>query len=160
MLHAHPLRDGAQDEFKKLFKAYYAELGCDDDCDRLLDEYILPDLIAGLFRIDMLKDGGEFVGFVAYQIDDLVGEWTYKEGWGDIREIYIVPPFRRKGYGKFLLYTAEMKLRESGAEKAYCLPCNSAAPFFTACGYKKTEEYNDELECFVYEKVNIENKCK
>ncbi|MDE7305816.1 MAG: GNAT family N-acetyltransferase [Clostridia bacterium] len=160
MLHALPLRDEAQNVFKKLFKDYYQELGCDEDCDHLLNEFILPDLIAGLFKIDMLKDGDEYVGFVAYQIDEMGGEWSFKEGWGDIREIYIAPSSRRKGYGKFLLYTAEMKLNESGAKKAYCLPCEGASSFFTACGYKKTDDYNDEVDCFFYEKHDLNNKCK
>lgn len=160
MLHALPLRDGAQDGFKHLFKGYYKELGCDDDCDHLLDEYILPDLLAGLFKIDMLEENGAFVGFVAYQIDEADGEWSLKEGWGDIREIYIAPSCRKKGYGKFLLYTAEMKLKESNVQKAYCLPCESAAQFFTACGYRKTDAYNDDVDCFVYEKHDLNNKCR
>ena len=160
MLHALPLRDEAQNVFKKLFKDYYQELGCDEDCDHLLNEFILPDLIAGLFKIDMLKEGDEYVGFVAYQIDEMGGEWSFKEGWADIREIYIATPYRKKGYGKFLLYTAEMKLKECGAEKAYCLPCEGASSFFNACGYKKTDDYNDEVDCFFYEKHDLNNKCK
>ena len=71
-----------------------------------MDEYILPDLLAGLIRIELLKDGDTYAGFVIYQKDDIDNEWNFKEGWGDVREIYVIPSKRRKGYGEFLLYTA------------------------------------------------------
>ena len=54
-----------------------------------------------------------------------------------------------------------MKLKEAGAKKSYCLPYAKAIPFFTACGYKKTDDYNSELDCFVYEKPSLNNcDCK
>lgn len=53
-----------------------------------------------------------------------------------------------------------MKLREGGTHKAYCLPVDGTESFFTACGYQKSSLYNEELDCFVYEKPNLANKCK
>ena len=64
------------------------------------------------------------------------------------------------GGGKFLLYTAEMKLKEAGAQKAYCLPVEGTEDFFTACGYTRGNEYSEELNTFVYEKIDLSNKCK
>ena len=160
MLHVFPLRDDFREEFTRLFKDYYTELDCADDVNHLIDEYIIPDILAGLIKADLLKDGDDIVGFVIYQIDDINNEWNLKEGWGDIREIYVAPSSRRKGLGKFLLYTAEMKLKEAGAEKAYCLPYEEAVPFFTACGYNQTQEYCEELDCPVFEKLSLENCCK
>lgn len=160
MLHVFPLTSDAQTEFEKLFTDYYTELDCDEDIPRLLSEYIIPDLLAGLIKIDVLKDGETFAGFVIYQIDDIDNEWNKKEGWGDIREIYVIPSLRRKGLGKFLLYTAEFKLKESGADKCYALPNEAAEIFFNACGYEKGNEYDEETECFVYNKLNLNNKCK
>ncbi len=161
MLQISPLRDDTLNEFSEMFKSYYAELGCDDDCEHLLNEYVLPDLLAGLLHIDVLKDGNDFSGFAIYQIDDITNDWNFKEGWGDIREIYIVPAKRRNGLGKFLLYTAEMKLKESGAEKCYVLPDVASEKFFTACGYKKTDGYCADLDCNVFEKTNLNNcECK
>ena len=159
MLHVFPLRDENKNGFLKLFSSYYEELGCNDDCEHLVEEYIIPDMLAGLVRIDLMSDGGELCGFVAYQIDDIPNDWNFKEGWGDIREIYIAPPFRGRGDGRFLLYTAEMKLKEAGAEKAYCLPPASSVGFFSACGYAETGEYCDELDCAVFAKTNLNNGC-
>lgn len=159
MLHILPLRDDCLEEFEKLFCDYYAELGCEDDCTHLLDEYIIPDLLAGLIKIDVMKSEGVLSGFIIYQIDDINNEWNFKEGWADIREIYVIPSLRRSGAGLLMLYTAEMKLREAGAKQSYALPSESAIPFFEKCGYKATDEYNADLDCKVYIKTNIHNTC-
>ena len=160
MLHVYPLKDTGRADFEKLFKEYYAELDCSDDTAHLVDEYIIPDMLAGLLHVDLIAEGGEISGFIIYQIDDIENEWNFKEGWGDIREIYISPSRRRNGLGKFLLYTAEMKLKEEGASRAYCLPCAGAVPFFTACGYSDSSEYCEDLDCNVFEKNNLNNGCK
>ena len=155
MLKLSPLRDDTKEEFEKLFNEYYKELGCADDISHLIDEYILPDLLAGLLSIDILKDGETFAGFIIYQTDDIENDWNFKEGWGDIREIYVIPSHRRQGLGKFMLYAAEMKLKESGTQKAYALPNVDAEYFFAACGYIKTDGYNEDLDCPVFEKLAI-----
>ena len=159
MIKVSPLSDATQKEFEKLFADYYAELGCDDNVPHLLEEYILPDLLAGLIKIDILKDSEIYAGFVVYQTDDSDNEWNFKEGWGDIREIYVSPSRRRQGLGKLLLYTAEMKLKEAGTQKAYCLPAEGAEEFFTACGYERGNEYSEDIDAFVYEKTDLNSKC-
>lgn len=158
MIKVSPLTDNEKEIFKKLFEDYYKELDCADDAAHLVDEYIIPDLLAGLLSVDMLYDG-EAAGFVIYQKDDIDNDWNFLEGWGDIREIYVIPPLRRQGLGKFLLFTAEMKLKERGIEKAYCLPCAGSEGFFRACGYAGNGKMNADTDCFVFEKLNLNNKC-
>lgn len=160
MFKISPLRDVKKDDFEKMFRYYYAGLGCDDDCGHLLKEYVFPDLLAGLIKIEILEVDGVSAGFVIYQTDEINNDWNVREGWGDIREIYVEKSYRRQGLGRFLLYTAEMKLRESGAKSAYCIPAEGAEPFFEACGYKKTEDYNLDLQMFIYEKLSLVNGCK
>lgn len=157
MLQVSPLKDVLKDKFAEMFEAYYKELGCDEDGRHIAEEYIIPDLLAGLLKIDILREDGEAAGFVIYQKDEEANDWNFKEGWGDVREIYIARKFRGKGAGKFLLYTAEMKLKESGVERAYCLPNLAGESFFKACGYKKTEEYCADLDSFVFEKLDLNN---
>ena len=159
MIKVSPLRDNCVEQFKEMFANYYGELGCTDDTAHLVDEYIIPDLLASLLHVDLLEADGVVAGFVIYQIDDIDNDWNFKEDLGDIREIYVSPAHRNKGLGKFLLYSAEMKLRDAGAERAYCLPCESAVPFFTACGYADTSEYCEDLDCNVFEKNNLNNGC-
>ena len=160
MIKVTPLSDKTQAEFAKLFENYYKELDCGEDVPHLLDEYVMPDLKAGLISADVLEEDGVFAGFCVYQRDDIDNEFCLREGWGDIREIYVIPSRRCQGLGRFLLYTAEMRLRERGTEKAYCLPNDGAENFFQACGYFKTNLYNEEFDCFVYEKKDLNNKCK
>lgn len=160
MLHVTPLSDKLKEDFTKLFRDYYAELDCGEDSEHLVGEYILPDLLSGLLSIDIIEDGGAPAGFIIYQVDDINNDWNVREGWGDIREIYIVPEKRGQGLGKFLLYTAEMKLLERGVEKAYCLPSFDSEKFFASCGYSATDEYCEDLDTLLWQKLDLNNKCK
>ena len=81
MIKVTPLTDLQTENFTALFKCYYAELGCADDAEQLVQEYVLPDLLAGLLHVDLLYDGGGCIGFVIYQKDDIDNDWNYKEGW-------------------------------------------------------------------------------
>lgn len=159
MIKVFPLNEKYFPQFKKAFADYYAELDCEDDGGHLAEEYILPDVLSGEIYVDILESEKKFAGFVVYQTDG-GGKWDFKSGFGDIREIYISPSLRMRGLGKFLLFTAEMKLKERGAEKAYCLPSEGAEAFFLACGYEETEERNAELDCPVFVKNSLVNRCK
>ena len=159
MVRVFPLNDRYADKFAKMFCDYYDALGCDEDGEHLVREYILPDLLAGLLKVDLIEDDGALCGFCIYQTDEPGNEWNFKDGWGDIREIYIVMQRRRKGLGKFLLYTAEMKLKEAGAKDIYALPDDGAVDFFAACGYELSDEVCQELECNVFIK-SAQNGCK
>lgn len=159
MLYQYPLKDVHVNAFKSLFKNYYQELGCDEDIEHLLDEYIIADCIAGLVSIDLLDVDGKTAGFVIFQVDGKDNEWNFKEGMATIREIYLSPEFRGNGYGKFMLLSAELKLLEKGANSSYVLPDEYSVEFFEKCGYKQTEEYNEDLDCNVFVKESIKNKC-
>lgn len=160
MIKCYPLKDFKKDEFCALFSAYYAELGCDEDTGHLLEEYVLPDYLCGLLSIDMLDDGDETVGFIIYQIDGIENEWCKKQGFGDVREIYVAPSHRRQGLGRFMLFSAELKLKEAGAKQAFALPFEGTESFFAACGYADGGEYCEELDCNYYIKTNLNNTCK
>lgn len=159
MLHVYPLKDTDTEIFTQLFAEYYAELDCPDDAAHLVGENIIPDMLAGLLHVDLIANDGQVCGFVIYQIDDIDNEWNFKEGCGDIREIYVSPSRRGCGLGRFLLYSAEMKLRDAGAKTAYCLPYEKSIPFFTACGYENSDEYCEDLDCAVFEKRSLINCC-
>ncbi len=129
------------------------ELDCGEDAKHLIGEYIIPDLIAGLLHIDLINDNDECAGFIIYQIDDINNDWNLQEGYADIREIYIAPEYRRKRHGQiFCFIPPKMKLKEAGAKSRTACLMQKAIPFFTACGYRNTDRYNDELDCFVFEK--------
>lgn len=145
MIKVFALRDACAAAFKKMFSDYYKELGCDDDGFHIAEEYVIPDLLSGLLHVDLASVDDEICGFAVYQIDRKENEWNFKEGFGDVREIYITPPHRRKGFGQFLLYSAEMKLREAGADGCYCVPDEYSVDFFRACGYSESGETCPDL---------------
>lgn len=159
MFKISPLKDVNEQAFKTLFSQYYEELGCEENLEHLLSEYILPDLKAGLIRVDFLEEDGP-AGFVIYQTDGIENDWNFKEGWGDLREIYVTPEKRGQTLGRFLALTAEMRLKESGVKLCYCLPAEGTEKFFEACGYKKTDEYCEELDSYVYIKDISKPACK
>jgi GNAT superfamily N-acetyltransferase len=155
MIKCYALEDNKKDTFERLFTEYYEELGCDEDVDHLLDEYILADYSDGLISIDLIDDEDKTVGFVIYQIDAENNEWHTKVGMGDIREIYVAPSCRRQGLGKFMLNYAHAKLSKAGATGAYALPTEDCEGFFTACGYKDSGEYNEDLDINFYIVENL-----
>lgn len=141
------------DEFKKLFISYYEELDCEDDPCHLFDEYVLPDLKENLISVAVVLMGEAVEGFVIYQIDTPENEWCFKEGYGDIREIYVTPSARGINAGKMLLEFAEFKIEQQGIKKAYVLPTEETEGFFTHCGYSDNGEYCAELDNKVFEKT-------
>ncbi len=159
MLKCYALTDKKQKEFYALFGDYYAELGCDEDTEHLLDEYVVADLKAGLLSVYLLDEGEKTVGFVIFQTDRAENEWCKKAGWGDVRELYVEPSSRGKGLGKFMLLTAEMFLRESGAKDCYCLPAEGTEAFFLSCGYAESEERCEEMDCPFFTKDISSSPC-
>lgn len=136
--------------FRKLFTAYYEELDCEDDPLHLLDEYIIPDYEEGLLHIAVSSDGQELTAFVIYQTDDPVNDWCFKDGCGDIREIYVLKEERGKGIGSLLVKFAESDLKAEGASGIYALPTEDAEAFFIALGYFDCGEYCEELDNKVF----------
>ncbi len=125
------MNDMYKNAFCDMFAVCCAELDRGFDA-RLADEHVIPELLKGLLRIDLIEDDGVLCGFCIYRIDG--------SGNGDIREIYIRSDHRRKGLGKFLLFTAEMRLKEAGAEELHTLSDECACGFFSACGYEIANE--------------------
>lgn len=122
-------------EFRSLFCDYYAELDCEDEPSHLFDEYVLPDLKAELFYASGSFEDGLLTGFIIYQIDDPVNDWNFRDGSGDVRELYVPPAFRGKHYGAELLAYAEAALKEHGAEEIYLLPTDETEDYFIKRGY-------------------------
>ena len=93
--------------FCALFAEYYQELGCDEDIDHLLDEYVLADFDAGLLDIAVAQEGGAAFGFVIWQPDRAENDWCLREGMGTVRELFVAPSFRGRGTGSALTAFAE-----------------------------------------------------
>lgn len=151
-MNVRPVKINDYPAFKKLFCEYYAELDCEEDPLHLFDEYLLPDLKAGLFEVGVCEVNGGVCGFVIFQIDDLLNDWNFKEGSGDVRELYVSPAVRRRGFGSALLAYAESRLLALGAAEIYTLPTEESESFFTARGYVDSGEYCADADNKVFSK--------
>lgn len=146
------VKDADYPALEKLFCDYYAELDCEDDALPLFNESLAPDSKAGLLSVAVAETGEKLCGFVIFQIDDVINDWCYAEGKGDIREIYVAPEHRRNEVGTSLLRFAENALKSDGAEEVCLLPTDESEKFFISCGYNDIGEYCAELDCKVFGK--------
>lgn len=136
-----PVRESDYPAFEKLFCDYFTELDCEETPLPLFTDRLLPDLKAGLFDVGVCEVDGAVIGFVIFQIDDILNDWNFKEGFGDVRELYVAPAFRRRGFGTALLRFAENALVKSGATEVYTLPVEECESFFADRGYTDSGEY-------------------
>ena len=138
---------------KTLFCEYYRELDCEDDPEELFDTLVSDDLKNGLISAAAAFDGDALIGFVIYQIDDVINDWCFKDGCGDIRELFVAPSLRKSGIGSALVAFAESQLKAEGAAEVYLLPTEQSEKFFIKLGYADDGEYCAELDNKVFAKI-------
>ena len=138
--------------FRGMFCDYFKELNCEDEPLSLFDECVAPDMSARLLSAAVAENQSGVCAFIIFQIDDVINDWCYAEGKGDLREIFVAKGERRKGLGRALISFAERELKIAGAREAYLLPTDETEGFFAACGYADFGEYCAELDSKVFGK--------
>lgn len=138
-------------DFEKLFSDYFKELDCEDDPLPLSIDCI-NDFEAGLLSVAVAEENGAVAGFIIYQIDDVINDWCFMEGAGDLRELYIAPEYRRRGFASKLIRFAENHLKRQGADTVYTLPTEESEKFFEKAGYTDGGDYCPELDNKVFTK--------
>ena len=121
---------------------YMAELNCNVPEEIIHGE--LSDLIdrqcqQKIIHVDLVMIEQTIAGFSAYQLDTPESDWCKRPGWGFIREFYVKPECRTKGFGFHLAAYTEQALKKLGAEKLY-LTSGPAAAFWEKCGWGNTGE--------------------
>lgn len=147
-----PVEKSDYSAFRSLFIDYFNELDCEDDPECTFDEFLLPDLENDCFSVSVAEQDGQTVGFVIYQIDELIGDWHFKEGWGDVRELFVAFEHRGHGIGSALLKCAEECLAKEGAEGVYLLPVEDSEEYFIHRGYSDCGEVCKALTTKVFQK--------
>jgi GNAT superfamily N-acetyltransferase len=129
--------------------------------DSDFEEYIIKDLKLRVknqgtrkdmhFELFYLDDA--FIGFAQFAIVHGTLYGLAEAGNGFILEFYIVPEYRRKGYGKFLHNHIEETLIREGA-KYICLTAYLASgePFWVAMGYNDSGKADNDNNLPVYMK--------
>lgn len=140
--------------FRNLFYSYFnndfrIEISmeqAEDICRRIIESTKKK-----ITSLEIITKDLVMIGFCIYQVDSTLSDWCEKEGWGCIREFFIVDDERDKGYGKKLIMSIESKLKELGAEKCY-LTSDEAGSFWIKCGYLDSGENSVGNSDLIYTK--------
>ena len=89
-------------------------------------------------------------GFINFQDDNPSSDWTEKEGWGFIRELYIVDEFRGNDYGALLVDYAKNRFKLAGPKSMY-LTSEKNNKFWLDYGFEETDEIAKN-DLYVYKK--------
>ena len=90
-----------------------------------------------IIQIALCLDNQNPIGFTIYQIDRPESDWCKRPGWGFIREFYISPEYRNKGFGSQLAAYSEIELQRLGAKQLY-VTAEASIGFWEQCGYINT----------------------
>lgn len=79
-------------------------------------------------------------------------------------EYYVIPEYRRKGYGKAMFERIESLFRSHGVQRMYLTADPvTGKPFWEALGFQRTGETSPENGLYIYEKdipkVSPHNRC-
>jgi GNAT superfamily N-acetyltransferase len=78
----------------------------------------------------------KLIGFANFAIDTGGISGLIEKGYGCVMEFYIIPEFRRKGYGELLYRHIEETLVSDGAQHIYLISDTGAGvPFWGVMGF-------------------------
>jgi GNAT superfamily N-acetyltransferase len=121
--------------FKRLFKAYFAEFGMSISDEAFL--HMDKDVKKFDIQIVIIYLDQEPVGFSMFQIDTKDNPWCMHDGAGDIREFFVLPSHRRKGYGTMLFETAKSYFKSKHIDEIY-LTSDDKGEFWKTLGFVQT----------------------
>ena len=127
-------RDMFNEYFLKDLKIYITAKELENIC---VD--ITRSVHTGILFLDLPIQNDIPKGFIIYQIDSSKSDWCEKEGYGFIREVFVVPDARKYGIGRRLVMHAEEKLYELMALRIY-LTSDESGDFWHAMGYCESGE--------------------
>ena len=142
------------DELLPLWFAYFNELD-ENENDKPTKDEIINDLKRRIsnqgkrsdMHFELIFCDNTLIGFSHFAV--VLG--GSQAGWGFIMEFYIVPEFRRKGYGKLFYKHIEKTLKNDGAENIF-LTCDTITgePFWIAMGYNDSGKIDPDNNLPVY----------
>ena len=147
-------------EFRSLMHPYIRELN--EHSERPLPDELIEKWISSILsmqgppdrHLELCYDGQELIGFLYGKIDHEDHNGFIKPGYGYIMEFFVLPQFRRMGYGKTMFHRMEKLFAYGGARKMYLTPdAVTGVPFWTAVGFHSTGEYSPENQMEIFEKT-------
>lgn len=150
--------------FDRMMQLYCAELDSNSGSTTLtalLDKWV--NSILRLQREDPQKrhleyafDGDTPIGFLYGKIDRPEHRGYKKIGYGYIMEFFVLPEYRRLGYGRAMFERLQTLFQTDGADKLYLTTDSvSGEQFWQAMGFTPTGEKSPENGDPIYEKEVI-----
>lgn len=104
-------------------------------------------------HLELCYDNRTLIGFLYGKIDHPEHKGYTKVGYGYIMEFFVLPEYRRNGYGKEMYLRLEKLFRQDGAKRMY-LTSNPVTgdPFWESLGFVNTGEKSPENGNEIYER--------
>lgn len=91
------------------------------------------------------------IGIAMFAIDTGTVYGLLESGYGVITGFYILPEYRRRGYGKDFFSHIESVLKKDGAPKIYLTPDGiTGEPFWTALGFENSGKFDPDDKKYIY----------
>ncbi len=146
-------------EFHCLMQMYANEL--DEHQNRNTDSEVLTkwtdSIIAKQFDparyLKLCYVNSTLIGFLYSKIDQPEDKGYKKIGYGYIMEFYVLPEYRRRGYGRKMFGYLEQMFESNGVTHMYLTSDPvTGKPFWEAMGFIDTHEKSPENNQEIYEK--------
>ncbi len=153
----HSGNAGQREPFERCFRQYFQGMGIE------LTEEQYGQLFPAIYQVAdpeispllLLRDGDDLIGFCQYQTDSPESDWNLRPGWGFIREFYICPDRRGRGFGRTLAAAAVSRMGGLSSRPGIYLTAEpDAVGFWSRCGFYGTGVIceKNEQEIFEYGK--------
>lgn len=149
------------EEFKNLMIPYFREL----DAHKLGHTEIPVETVVkythGMINmqgphdrhLELCYEGDTIIGFHYAKVDHEGHKGFIKPGYGYIMEFYVIPEYRRKGYGKTMFSRLETLFADHKVERMYLTADKvTGEPFWKALGFQFYGEVSPENKQNIMEK--------
>lgn len=145
--------------FSELIPAYMKEL--DENAGRMYRPEWAPKWARSMINIqgdsdrhlELCYSEETLVGFLYGKRDYKQHRGYVRPGWGYIMEFYVLPKYRRNGYGKLMYTRLESLFQKDGVKRMYLTSDPvTGQPFWEAMGFVNTGKISPENALTIYEK--------
>ena len=145
--------------FARLMRQYEREL--DEHRNRTTPTDLIAQWIQSIIQIqgdpdhhlELCYDMNTLIGFLYGKVDPPGHRGFIKAGYGYIMEFFVLPAYRRHGYGREMYFHLEELFRQGGAKPVYLTSDPvTGAPFWESCGFGSTGKMSPENNLEICEK--------
>ena len=133
------------ERFKQCFRAYFLEIGIHLKENTDVFDEIAKSYEKEKMRTFVIEEEKQFAGFIMLQPERLQSGF-FEEQVGFIRELWIAPSFRQRGYGKQLMEIAENYFKKCEVRKLILTYEENAFGFYKSLGFHEDDAYKAKNE--------------